>query len=226
MTTTVCTNRRGDAAVLRRVWRLHFWIGLFAAPMLVVLACSGLVILYSQPIDDWLNRDLFLVEKGTTEQGTTMVPLDDQLATATSHVSDTFLLDAVIPPAAHMGNQFGILTRIMATATALGVILSVMTGLLMWWKRRPAGKTGLPSPASAATRADTPKRVVIGVSVAAAALGVIYPAFGVSLLLALAIEAVLAARRRSLGKTEGREDVPVGQPAPRTGVDDTLVGSR
>lgn len=95
MTTTVTTNRRADAAVLRRIWRLHFWVGLFAAPMLVILACSGLVILYSQPINDLLNRDLFLVEPGSAT-----VPLDDQLATASSHVAETFLLDAVIPPAA------------------------------------------------------------------------------------------------------------------------------
>lgn len=526
MTTTVTTNRRADAAVLRRVWRLHFWVGLFAAPMLVILALSGLVILYSQPINDWLNRDLFMVQ-----QGTTTVPLDDQLAVASSHVDQTYLLDAVIPPAApdratrvdfvnpadpaypqgegdstqvfvdpytgeylgqraelsglvgfanqmhrlfgndgpqvqlpsvghlinptaypdttipvgignlwvelsavwilvlmasgiylwwpraiesakpmfrlrwgkggrirwrdlhaltgviiaviligyvvsgltwsrywgenwrafsaevapslsvdapstpaslgdydrlgrriawaeqddpmyastvtgpvpsqlslqdadqiakdegmvpgyaiippsdssengetvygsyaivnawpqklseqrtlylnqftgatitnstadqdgalskltsfgiamHMGNQFGLLTRIMATVAALGVLLSVATGLLMWWKRRPTGKSGLPSPASPGTRADTPKRAVVAVSVAAVALGVIYPVFGVSLLLVLAAEAVLAARRRSRGKSAGTEDVPVGQTVPDADGDDVLVGSR
>ncbi len=529
MTTTVTTNRRADAAVLRRIWRLHFWVGLFAAPMLVILACSGLVILYSQPINDLLNRDLFLVEPGSAT-----VPLDDQLATASSHVAETFLLDAVIPPAAgdratrvdfvnpedpaypqgegnatqvfvnpytgaylgqreelsgivgfanqmhrlfgndgpqvhlpsvghlinpsaypdatipvgianlwlelsavwilvlmasglylwwpraiesakpllrvrwgkggrirwrdlhaltgviiaviligyvlsgltwsrywgenwrafsgevapsisvdapstpaslgdydrlgrriawaaqddpmyaspvtgavpaqlslqdadriakeegmvpgyaiippadstedgqtvygsyavvnawpqrmseqrtlylnqftgatianaiaaqdgalsrltsfgiamHMGNQFGVLTRIIATVAALGVLLSVVTGLLMWWKRRPAGRTGLPSPASAATRADTPRRAVIAVAVAAVALGVIYPVFGVSLLVVLAAEgmaAVLAARRRSGGAAPGAEDVPVGQTTPSADGDETLVGSR
>ena len=44
-------QRRGEAAVLRRIWRLHFWVALFAAPALIVLACTGLVILYSQPLD-------------------------------------------------------------------------------------------------------------------------------------------------------------------------------
>ncbi|WP_264026561.1 AIR synthase related protein, partial [Mycolicibacterium insubricum] len=43
---TTSPERRADAAVLRRIWRLHFWVGLFAAPVLVTLACSGLVILY------------------------------------------------------------------------------------------------------------------------------------------------------------------------------------
>lgn len=526
MTTTVNTNRRADAAVLRRIWRLHFWVGLFAAPMLVVLACSGLVILYSQPINDWLNRDLFIVD-----QGSTTVPLDDQLAVATSHVGETFVLDAVIPPAApdratrvdfvnpedpaypqgegdstqvfvnpytgqylgqrdelsglvgfanqmhrlfgndgpqvqlpsvghlinpssypdatipvgignlwmelsavwilvlmasgiylwwpraiestkplfrvrwgkggrirrrdlhaltgviiaviligyvlsgltwsrywgenwrafsaevapsvsvdapstaaslgdfdrlgrriawaeqddpmyaspvtgpvpaqlsladadriakdegmvpgyaiippsdstadgetvygsyaivnawpqklseqrtlylnqftgatitnstadqdgalsrltsfgiamHMGHQFGIVTRIMATAAAVGVILSVTTGLLMWWRRRPAGRSGLPSPASPGTRADTPRRAVVAVSVAAVTLGIIYPVFGASLLAVLTVEAVLAARRRSRGKVVGQENVPVGQTVPSADGDATPVGAR
>jgi uncharacterized iron-regulated membrane protein len=402
MTTTVNTYRRGDAAMLRRIWRLPFRVGLFAAPMLVILAVSGLVILYSQPINDWLIRDLLIVDEATTT-----VPLDGQLATATSHVSESFLLDAVIPPAGsdkstrvhfvmtgvviaviqigyvvsgltwsrywgenwrafsaevappisvdalstpaslgdydrlgrriawaaeddpvyaspvtgpvparlsledvdrigkdegmvpgyaiippsdstkdgetiygsytvvnawpqrlseqrtlhlnqftgaaianatarqdgtlsrltslgiatRMGNQFGLLNRIMYTVAALGVILSVVTGLLMCWKRRSAGKTGLPSPASACTRADAPKRAVIDISVAAVALCVIYLVFGVSLLAVLAVEAVLAARRRSRGKVEGNEGVPVGQAQPGaegedTVGDDTLVGSR
>jgi uncharacterized iron-regulated membrane protein len=54
-------ERRGEAAVLRRIWRLHFWVGLFAAPILIVLACTGLIILYTQPLDLWLNRDIKVV---------------------------------------------------------------------------------------------------------------------------------------------------------------------
>ena len=61
----------------------------------------------------------------------------------------------------------------------------------MWWKRRPRAHR-LPGPASAATRAATPARAVVVVSVAAVVLGVLYPAFGVSLLVVLAVEAVLA----------------------------------
>ena len=95
MTTTVEPNRRAEAAVLRRVWRLHFWVGLFAAPVLVVLSLSGLVILYSQPLDGWLNRDLL-----TVAQGSATVPLDDQVAVAQRNVPGDFGVDAVIPPAA------------------------------------------------------------------------------------------------------------------------------
>jgi uncharacterized iron-regulated membrane protein len=86
-------RRRPDDAFLRRIWRLHFWVAVFAAPALIVLACSGLVILYSQPLDSWLHRDLFRVDQGT---GT--VSLDQQIATAREHVGSGDTLDAVTPP--------------------------------------------------------------------------------------------------------------------------------
>lgn len=99
--------------------------------------------------------------------------------------------------AMHMGHQMGVLTRITATVACLGVLISVATGLLMWWKRRPKGGTGLPSAPSTAARAQTPKRAVIAVSVFAVLLGVIFPVFGVSVLVVAAVEAVLGWRRRA-----------------------------
>jgi uncharacterized iron-regulated membrane protein len=99
--------------------------------------------------------------------------------------------------AMHMGTQFGVLTRILATIACLGVIISALTGLLMWWHRRPSGRSGLPGPVSDTTRANTPRGAVIAVSVAGVVLGVVFPVFGVSLLVVLAVEAVLAKRRRT-----------------------------
>jgi uncharacterized iron-regulated membrane protein len=94
MSTPTTVQRRADAAVLRRIWRLHFWVGLFAAPALVLLACSGLVILYTQPLNDWLNRDLYVVVEGAET-----VPLDDQIAVAQHNVGQDYAIDAVTPPA-------------------------------------------------------------------------------------------------------------------------------
>ena len=81
MATPVMTKRRGDSAVLRRMWRLHFWVALFTAPVLIVLSLSGLVILYTGPLDSLLNRDLIHVS-----QGAQTVPLDRQIATAEQQV--------------------------------------------------------------------------------------------------------------------------------------------
>jgi len=88
-------QRRGEAAVLRRIWRLHFWVGLFAAPALLTLACTGLIILYSQPLDLVLNRDLRVVTEGPSQ-----VSLDDQVATARAEVGPEMVLDGVTPPSA------------------------------------------------------------------------------------------------------------------------------
>ncbi|MEE6163388.1 MULTISPECIES: PepSY-associated TM helix domain-containing protein [unclassified Mycolicibacterium] len=94
-TPTEQSKRRGNAAVLRRIWRLHFWVGLFVAPVLVVLACTGLVILYGEPIDTLFNRHLLVVD-----QGSEIVALDAQIATAREHVSSDLKLDGVTPPKA------------------------------------------------------------------------------------------------------------------------------
>ena len=92
-------GRRGRAAILRRIWRLHFWVGLFAAPALITLACTGLIILYTQPLDLWLHRDLKVVSPATST-----VSLDAQVATARQHVDSTMVLDAVTPPQSSDGS--------------------------------------------------------------------------------------------------------------------------
>jgi len=97
----------------------------------------------------------------------------------------------------HMGYQLGWLTRITATLACFGVLTSVATGLLMWWKRRPSGGAGLPAPTSATTRAATPQRAKVVVGLLAVALSVLFPVFGTSLLLVLAAETLLSLRRRS-----------------------------
>ena len=95
MVTVDRAQRRGEAATLRRIWRLHFWVGLFAAPTLLLLACTGLIILYSQPLDLMLNRDLRVVTEGPSQ-----VSLDDQVATARAQVGPEMVLDGVTPPSA------------------------------------------------------------------------------------------------------------------------------
>jgi uncharacterized iron-regulated membrane protein len=42
----------------RSMWRLHFYAGLFAMPFVLLMAVSGLVILYSQPIQDASQANL------------------------------------------------------------------------------------------------------------------------------------------------------------------------
>jgi len=82
-----------------------------------------------------------------------------------------FSLWAII---AHEGQLFGLFNQILGTVAALGVLLLAVTGLVMWWQRRPAGQ--LPAPSRAAA---LPRPVILGTVVLAALL----PLLAASLLL-------------------------------------------
>jgi uncharacterized iron-regulated membrane protein len=97
--------------------------------------------------------------------------------------------------AMHMGNQYGVLTRILATLACVGLLTSITTAILMWWKRRPTGGAGLPGRTSDAQRADTPRGAVVAIAVIATALAVLYPSFGVTLIVVLVAEGILSAVR-------------------------------
>ena len=95
----------------------------------------------------------------------------------------------------HMGTQYGIVTRILATAACLGLLTSIGTAIAMWWKRRPAGGAGLPGRSSDTTRTNTPTGAVTAIGVIATVLAVLYPSFGVTLLVVLIAEWIMASRR-------------------------------
>ncbi|TWT29684.1 PepSY-associated TM helix domain-containing protein [Blastopirellula retiformator] len=44
----------------------------------------------------------------------------------------------------HMGKIFGMPTKILALVTSIALFLLSVTGVWMWWKRRPKGRTGFP----------------------------------------------------------------------------------
>lgn len=88
----------------------------------------------------------------------------------------------------HVGSVLGRPTKVL-WLVACGVLTALpLTGLWMWWARRPAGRTGFPR------RPDVrvPRRV-LG---AAALLGVLLPLVGASMLAVLAGEWVVARTRR------------------------------
>jgi uncharacterized iron-regulated membrane protein len=74
---------------------------------------------------------------------------------------------------------------------------SILTAVIMWWKRRPTATAGLPGRTSDAMKSQTPRGAVIAVGVIATALAVLYPSFGVSLLLVLIAESIVESRRKT-----------------------------
>jgi uncharacterized iron-regulated membrane protein len=95
----------------------------------------------------------------------------------------------------HMGTQYGIVTRILATLACLGVLTSIVSAMAMWWKRRPTGSAGLPGRTSDTVRSNTPRGAVVAVGVIATALAVLYPSFGVTLIVVLIAESIVETRR-------------------------------
>lgn len=81
----------GSGRLWRRLWRLHFLAGVVIAPALLWFAFTGLVILYSDVLNETMNADEFVVPVGTQE-----VSLDQQLSTILA-AEDGYSLSSVTP---------------------------------------------------------------------------------------------------------------------------------
>lgn len=81
----------------------------------------------------------------------------------------------------HEGKMFGLANQLIMLLVCLLILLGSVSGLLMWWKRRPQGGLGVPP-----LRHDLPLwkggvAIMFG-------LGLLFPLVGASLLLALALD--------------------------------------
>ena len=59
----------------RRVWRWHFWAGLMACPVLLVVALTGALYTFREEIEDWQQADTRFVEPAGERR-----PLSEQIA--------------------------------------------------------------------------------------------------------------------------------------------------
>lgn len=84
---------------------------------------------------------------------------------------------------AHEGVLFGILNQILGTLAALGILLMAVTGVIMWWRRRPAGQLGAP-----VSDRRLPRAMVIGTLVLTLGL----PLLAASLVVLLVFDRLLS----------------------------------
>lgn len=84
----------------------------------------------------------------------------------------------------HMGQEWGLFNQLLMTATTLALIVSVVTGSVMWWRRRPDGKLGMPP-------APADRRVYIGLWAIAIVFGVLFPISGLAILAMIAADLLL-----------------------------------
>lgn len=74
----------------------------------------------------------------------------------------------------HLGQQYGLANRLILTVACAGIVLLCVSSAVMWWKRRPAGRLGIPP------EPRDPRRLR-GVLALLAIGGVIFPLVGASL---------------------------------------------
>jgi len=89
----------------------------------------------------------------------------------------------------HLGQEFGVPNQVALVAVCLGIVLLCVSAAVMWWKRRPAGSLGIP-PLPADTRA------LYGVTAFLIIGGVVFPLVGASLLVMLALDALVVRPRQ------------------------------
>jgi uncharacterized iron-regulated membrane protein len=87
----------------------------------------------------------------------------------------------------HEGHLFGRLNQAILLITALTLIGMSISAVAMWWRRRPSGLLGAP-------RAAGERRAIVGLVLTICLLAVLFPMFGISLLLILVVEKVVLVR--------------------------------
>jgi uncharacterized iron-regulated membrane protein len=80
----------------------------------------------------------------------------------------------------HMGNYFGLANQIVMLTACIAIILLVVSGVAMWWKRRPSGRMAAPPRV-----ANAPIGGAVALLIAAS---ILFPVLGLSVLLVCALD--------------------------------------
>ena len=89
----------------------------------------------------------------------------------------------------HRGNYFGRANQMLMLMPCMGIVLLVISGAIMWWKRRPAGKLAAPP--------RVPDARIKGALGLMALAGVMLPLFGASLIAVLLLDRLAGALRKA-----------------------------
>jgi uncharacterized iron-regulated membrane protein len=87
----------------RSVWRLHFYAGLFSMPFILLMSVTGLVILYTDPIQELRQNNLRRVEVGSSP-----VSFDAQAAAVQAKYPKATMRSMAVPKDASTSTRFAI----------------------------------------------------------------------------------------------------------------------
>ncbi|RDE07416.1 PepSY-associated TM helix domain-containing protein [Sphingomonas aracearum] len=102
--------------------------------------------------------------------------------------------------AIHMGNYFGFANQLLMLLPCLGIWALTISGVAMWWKRRPAGRIGAPPRLSAGRMSGAVAVLIVA--------GVVLPLFGASLLILSALDLAVTRARPQAGNLASAEEHP------------------
>jgi uncharacterized iron-regulated membrane protein len=90
----------------------------------------------------------------------------------------------------HQGQQYGAVNRYVMLAGCLAIVLLAVSAVVMWWKRRPRGRLGVPP-------APPTRGAYLGVLAIVLPLAVLFPLVGATLIIVLGLEFGLRQLRRA-----------------------------
>jgi len=93
----------------------------------------------------------------------------------------------------HEGRSFGVLNFWASAAFCVAIVFLCISGPLMWWRRRPGRRGGVPASVGA-PRGRLPVRTTPVLAVGLVALGLFLPLFGLSLVAVLLLDQLLLRR--------------------------------
>jgi uncharacterized iron-regulated membrane protein len=79
---------------------------------------------------------------------------------------------------------FGLPNQLLGFCTAVGLLTVCISGVVMWWRRRPGGAIGIPAPRVVEFR------IGAGLWAAIIALGVLVPMLGSSIVVLMLVDRV------------------------------------
>ncbi|CAN7689689.1 PepSY-associated TM helix domain-containing protein [Rhizobium sp. LjRoot254] len=81
----------------------------------------------------------------------------------------------------HQGQEWGLFNQLLMLATCLCIVLMCVSAAVMWWKRRPSGRLGVPP-------APPRKSVYIGLWAIAAVFGLAFPMTGIAIVVMVLLD--------------------------------------
>lgn len=97
----------------------------------------------------------------------------------------------------HMGQEWGLFNQLLMVAGCLALVVAAVSGTVMWWKRRPAGKVGVPP-------MPQDRRIYVVLWTIAVVFGALFPITGLAILIMIALDLALIRTVPALRAAFGR----------------------